>query len=140
VHDRLSRTIGESRNERHSLRSIGKAGATAGAGHPPTVRGIAMNPSTTRAVATHHTAAGIPVSAVGHADQGLQDAQEQAHGRDDRAPAQAKRDNRDGTLDQEGPVRATSPESKVSKRARSTTRSRSRPGRRRSTITPDFVG
>jgi large subunit ribosomal protein L2 len=37
-------TIGEVGNEEHSLRQIGKAGATRWRGIRPTVRGVAMNP------------------------------------------------------------------------------------------------
>ena len=37
-------TIGEVGNVEHSLRSLGKAGATRWRGHRPTVRGVAMNP------------------------------------------------------------------------------------------------
>jgi large subunit ribosomal protein L2 len=37
-------TIGEVGNSEHSLRSLGKAGASRGRGKRPTVRGVAMNP------------------------------------------------------------------------------------------------
>jgi large subunit ribosomal protein L2 len=44
VHVECRATIGEVGNEEHSLRSIGKAGATRWRGIRPTVRAIAMNP------------------------------------------------------------------------------------------------
>ena len=44
VHVDCRATIGEVGNEEHSLRSIGKAGATRWRGVRPTVRGVAMNP------------------------------------------------------------------------------------------------
>ncbi|MFV8835818.1 50S ribosomal protein L2 [Aquisalimonas sp. APHAB1-3] len=37
-------TVGEVGNQEHSLRSLGKAGATRWRGHRPTVRGVVMNP------------------------------------------------------------------------------------------------
>ncbi len=44
VHVECRATIGEVGNEEHSLRSIGKAGATRWRGISPTVRGVVMNP------------------------------------------------------------------------------------------------
>ncbi|MCS6765175.1 MAG: 50S ribosomal protein L2 [Candidatus Protistobacter heckmanni] len=44
VHIECRATIGEVGNEEHSLRQIGKAGATRWRGVRPTVRGVAMNP------------------------------------------------------------------------------------------------
>ncbi|MHB1678257.1 MAG: 50S ribosomal protein L2 [Sulfuriferula sp.] len=44
VHVDCRATIGEVGNEEHSLRSIGKAGATRWRGIRPTVRGVVMNP------------------------------------------------------------------------------------------------
>jgi large subunit ribosomal protein L2 len=44
VHVDCRATIGEVGNEEHSLRAIGKAGATRWRGIRPTVRGVAMNP------------------------------------------------------------------------------------------------
>ena len=44
VHVECRATIGEVGNEEHSLRSIGKAGATRWRGIRPTVRGVVMNP------------------------------------------------------------------------------------------------
>jgi large subunit ribosomal protein L2 len=44
VHIECRATIGEVGNEEHSLRQIGKAGATRWRGIRPTVRGVAMNP------------------------------------------------------------------------------------------------
>lgn len=43
-------TLGEVSNSEHSLRSLGKAGATRWRGVRPTVRGVAMNPVATRMV------------------------------------------------------------------------------------------
>ena len=44
VHVDCKATVGEVGNSEHSLRSIGKAGATRWRGIRPTVRGVAMNP------------------------------------------------------------------------------------------------
>lgn len=44
VHADCKATIGEVSNSEHSLRSLGKAGATRWRGVRPTVRGVAMNP------------------------------------------------------------------------------------------------
>ncbi|SEN22713.1 50S ribosomal protein L2 [Nitrosomonas marina] len=44
VHINCKATVGEVSNAEHSLRSIGKAGATRWRGIRPTVRGVAMNP------------------------------------------------------------------------------------------------
>jgi len=44
VHSDCRATIGEVGNSEHSLRSLGKAGATRWRGVRPTVRGVAMNP------------------------------------------------------------------------------------------------
>ncbi len=44
VHVNCRATIGEVGNYEHSLRSLGKAGATRWRGRRPTVRGVAMNP------------------------------------------------------------------------------------------------
>lgn len=44
VHIECRATIGEVGNEEHSLRQIGKAGATRWRGIRPTVRGVVMNP------------------------------------------------------------------------------------------------
>ena len=44
VHVECRATLGEVGNEEHSLRSIGKAGATRWRGIRPTVRGVVMNP------------------------------------------------------------------------------------------------
>ncbi|WP_370300371.1 50S ribosomal protein L2 [Abyssibacter sp.] len=44
VHSACRATIGEVGNSEHSLRSLGKAGATRWKGIRPTVRGVAMNP------------------------------------------------------------------------------------------------
>lgn len=44
VHVDCRATIGEAGNSEHSLRSLGKAGATRWRGKRPTVRGVAMNP------------------------------------------------------------------------------------------------
>ena len=44
VHVNCKATVGEVGNNEHSLRSLGKAGATRWRGKRPTVRGVAMNP------------------------------------------------------------------------------------------------
>ena len=44
IHSACRATIGEVGNSEHSLRSLGKAGASRWAGKRPTVRGVAMNP------------------------------------------------------------------------------------------------
>jgi large subunit ribosomal protein L2 len=44
VHTTCRATVGEVSNSEHSLRSLGKAGATRWRGVRPTVRGVAMNP------------------------------------------------------------------------------------------------
>jgi large subunit ribosomal protein L2 len=44
VHSDCKATVGEVGNSEHSLRSLGKAGATRWRGVRPTVRGVAMNP------------------------------------------------------------------------------------------------
>jgi large subunit ribosomal protein L2 len=44
IHNDCKATIGEVGNSEHSLRSLGKAGATRWRGIRPTVRGVAMNP------------------------------------------------------------------------------------------------
>jgi large subunit ribosomal protein L2 len=44
IHIECRATIGEVSNEEHSLRQLGKAGATRWRGIRPTVRGVAMNP------------------------------------------------------------------------------------------------
>jgi large subunit ribosomal protein L2 len=44
VHSDCKATIGEVGNSEHSLRSLGKAGASRWRGRRPTVRGVAMNP------------------------------------------------------------------------------------------------
>lgn len=44
IHVDCRATVGEVGNEEHSLRSIGKAGATRWRGFRPTVRGVVMNP------------------------------------------------------------------------------------------------
>ena len=44
VHVDCKATLGEVGNDEHSLRTIGKAGATRWRGIRPTVRGVVMNP------------------------------------------------------------------------------------------------
>ena len=68
-----ARSIGEVGNEEHSLRSIGKAGANRWRGIRPTVRGICDEPGRppARRALQRRRPSGL---AVGHADQGLQDA------------------------------------------------------------------
>ena len=132
VHVDCRATIGEVGNEEHSLRSIGKAGAQRWRGIRPTVRGIAMNPvDHPHGGARRRTAAAPSGLAVGHADQGLQDAPQQAHRRDDRAPP--PRDEgitEHGTFNQEGSVRRRPPAEEGGGGARGQRQeARSRPGR-----------
>ena len=130
VHVDCRATIGEVGNEEHSLRSIGKAGAQRWRGIRPTVRGICMNP-------VDHPHGGAlerrrpPGLAVGHADQGLQDAPQQAHRRDDRAPPSRDQGiTEHGTLNQEGTVRRrTSAEEGGCSARGQRQEARSRPGR-----------
>lgn len=44
IHVNCKATVGEVGNNEHSLRQLGKAGASRWRGHRPTVRGVAMNP------------------------------------------------------------------------------------------------
>ncbi|MXX34744.1 MAG: 50S ribosomal protein L2, partial [Gemmatimonadetes bacterium] len=44
IHKRCMATVGQVGNADHSLRSLGKAGASRGRGRRPKVRGVAMNP------------------------------------------------------------------------------------------------
>ena len=96
VHIDCRATIGEVGNEEHSLRSIGKAGAQALARHPPDGarrRDEPGRPPARRRRRPHRRGPGAGV-AVGHADQGLQDAQQQAHADDDRRAPQEVRGKR----------------------------------------------
>ena len=74
-------TLGEVSNAEHNLRSLGKAGAKRWRGVRPTVRGVAMNPvDHPHGGGEGRTSGGRhPVSPWGYADQGLQDAHEQAY-------------------------------------------------------------
>ena len=74
IHIECRATLGEVGNGEHSLRQIGKAGATRWRGIRPTVRGVAMNP--------------IDHPPVGQADQGLSHPSQQAQRFDDRSAAQ----------------------------------------------------
>jgi large subunit ribosomal protein L2 len=81
VHVDCRATVGEVGNGEHNLRKLGKAGAKRWRGVRPTVRGVAMNPvDHPHGGGEGRTSGGRhPVSPWGTADQGLQDAQEQAH-------------------------------------------------------------
>ena len=74
VHVDCRATIGEVGNEEHNLRSIGKAGAKRWRGIRPTVRGVCDESGRPPARRPHQRRRPSGV-AVGHADQGLQDAQ-----------------------------------------------------------------
>ena len=78
-------TLGEVSNGEHSLRSLGKAGATRWRGVRPTVRGVAMNPvDHPHGGGEGRTSGGRhPVSPWGVQDQGSQDALQQAYRQDD---------------------------------------------------------
>jgi large subunit ribosomal protein L2 len=81
IHIDCRATVGEVGHGEHNLRKLGKAGAKRWRGVRPTVRGVAMNP-------VDHlgwTPSGQP---VGHADQGRQDALQQAYGQHDCSPSQ----------------------------------------------------
>ena len=75
-------TLGEVSNSEHSLRKLGKAGASRWRGVRPTVRGVAMNPvDHPHGGGEGRTSGGRhPVYTVGRTDQGLQDPKEQANG------------------------------------------------------------
>ena len=81
VHVECRATIGEVGNEEHNLRSIGKAGAQALARHPPDGARRGHEPGRPPARRRRRQDRRGPPSGqpVGHADQGLQDAQQQAH-------------------------------------------------------------
>ena len=74
-------TLGEVSNSEHSLRQLGKAGASRWRGIRPTVRGVVMNPvDHPHGGGEGRTSGGRhPVTPCGSADQGLQDAFEQAY-------------------------------------------------------------
>jgi large subunit ribosomal protein L2 len=91
IHVDCRATIGEVGNDEHNLRVFGKAGAVRWLGVRPTVRGVVMNP------VDHPHGGGEgksgqgnphPVSPWGSADQGQEDAPQQAHGRHDRPASQ----------------------------------------------------
>ncbi len=92
IHIDCRATIGEVGHGEHNLRKLGKAGAQRWRGVRPTVRGVAMNPvDHPHGGGEGRTSGGRhPVSPVGHADEGLQDAEQQAHRQHDRAPPQAE--------------------------------------------------
>ncbi len=98
VHVDCRATIGEVGNDEHNLRVFGKAGAVRWLGVRPTVRGVVMNP------VDHPHGGGEgksgqgnphPGEPVGPADQGQEDASQQAHGRHDRAAPQEQTTLRD---------------------------------------------
>ena len=81
VHIRCYATIGQVGNLEHENVSIGKAGRTRHLGKKPHNRGVSMNPVDHPLGGGEGKTSGgrHPVTPVGQADQGLQDAQEQAH-------------------------------------------------------------
>ena len=141
VHVDCRATIGSVGNEEHNLRAIGKAGATRWRGIRPTVRGEVMNPVDHphggRTRGNRH-----PVSPLGHADQGLPHAQEQAHRRHDHPPPAR---HQEGLIAmarsiKKGPFVDHHLQAKI-EAARATSDKRPiKTWSRRSTITPDFVG
>ena len=69
-------TVGQVGNTEHENQSIGKAGRSRWLGKRPNVRGVAMNPVDHPMGGGEGKSSGgrHPVHAVGHADQGPQDA------------------------------------------------------------------
>ena len=92
VHVDCRATIGEVGNEEHNLESIGKAGARALARHAADGARRRDEPdrSPARRRRRHDRSGAASGQPVGRADQGLQDAQEQAHQQHDRAPRTPK--------------------------------------------------
>ena len=147
VHVNCRATIGEVGNEEHSLRSIGKAGANRWRGIRPTVRGDLDEPGRPSDGRAHQRRRrpASPGVAVGHAGQGLQDAQEQAHRHDDRAPParhQRVTEDNDRWLVQSRRVRSSTAtcSPKVDAARATNDKKPIKTWSRRSTITPDFVG
>ena len=145
VHINCRATIGEVGNEEHSLESIGKAGRVRWRGVRPTVRGVAMNP-----VDHPHgggegrkAAARDPVSPVGRAHEGLQDAQEQAHRRHDHPAPQRQGRRRLEHMARsikKGPFVDHHLVKKVETAQKNNDKRPIKTWSRRSTILPDFVG
>ena len=103
-------TIGQVGNLEHENISFGKAGRIRWLGRRPHVRGIAMNP------VDHPHGGGegalegqSSAVAVGPADQGLQDAAQQAHRPLDRAAAEAEEGLIVARSVKKGPVRRRAP-------------------------------
>ena len=119
VHVDCRATIGSVGNEEHNLRSFGKAGAKRWRGIRPTVRGEVMNPVDHPHGGAHPRQPPSGV-AVGHADQGLSHAQEQAHRRHDRPPSSRRKGliRHHGSLSKKGSVRGPSPAVEGRRRAR----------------------
>jgi large subunit ribosomal protein L2 len=87
VHVDCRATIGEAGNDEHNLESIGKAGPQALARHPAdrAWRGDEPDRPSARRRRRPHRGGAAPGFAVGRAEQGLQDATQQAHAGHDRA-------------------------------------------------------
>ena len=90
IHIDCRATVGEVGHGEHNLRKLGKAGAKRWRGVRPTVRGVAMNPvDHPHGGGEGRTSGGRhPVSTVGYADQGREDAFQQAYGQHDCSPSQ----------------------------------------------------
>ncbi len=116
VHKRCYATIGEVGNAEHENMVSGKAGRVALAGHPPdgARRGHEPGRPPARRRRRPHQRRPPPGDALGHADQGLQDAQEEAVGQLHRAAPQGQglskgRLGAHGAFDQEGALHPGSP-------------------------------
>ena len=81
MHVECYATIGQVGNLEHENVSLGKAGRKRWLGSRPHNRGVAMNPVDHPMGGGEGKTSGgrHPVHALGRADQGLQDAQQQAH-------------------------------------------------------------
>ena len=92
VHKRCYATIGEVGNAEHENVVSGKAGRSRWLGHPPdgARRGHEPGRSPARRRRGPHQRRSPPGDALGHADQGLQDAQEEAFGQLHRAAPQGQ--------------------------------------------------
>ena len=116
-------TIGQVGNLDHENIVIGKAGRSRWLGRRPHNRGVAMNPrrSPDGRRRRPHLGRAASLHAVGQADQGLQDAQEEAVGPSDRPASEASSSQSDGerdhgTFDQKGSVRRPQADGERSRR------------------------
>ena len=141
---RLPRHRRPGRQHRARNIHVGKAGRTRWLGSRPHNRGVTMNPVDHPMGGGEGRSLGwpSPVLAVGPADQGPQDAQEQADRRDDhQAPRQEGIEERHGSFSQEGSVRRQAPHEEGGRRRSARSRRRCiKTWSRRSTIIPEMVG